>query len=65
MISSHLLSEIEKTVDHLGIIDHGELVYQGSVEDLNRSRQPGFVLETDNPAGAEAVLAPLHPGNGG
>ncbi len=62
MISSHLLSEIEKTVDHLGIIDHGELVYQGSVEDLNRSRQPGFVLETDDPAGAEAVLAPLHPG---
>ncbi len=35
LISSHLLQEIDKMVTHLGIISHGEIVFEGSKEDLN------------------------------
>lgn len=34
IISSHLLSEIEKMVSHLAIINEGELVFQGSFDAL-------------------------------
>ncbi len=30
MISSHILGELEKTVDHIGIINKGKLLYQGT-----------------------------------
>jgi len=33
-ISSHILSEIEKTCTHVGIIDKGKLLYQGTMTDL-------------------------------
>ncbi|WP_299136129.1 ATP-binding cassette domain-containing protein [uncultured Tenacibaculum sp.] len=33
-ISSHLLSEIEKMCTHIGIIDKGELKFEGSIEEL-------------------------------
>lgn len=35
LISSHLLQEIDKMVTHLGIISHGEIVFEGSKDDLN------------------------------
>src|SRR2546421_333551 len=33
-VSSHLLAEIEAICDHLVMIDHGHIVFQGSVEGL-------------------------------
>ena len=36
-VSSHLLAEIEKTCTHIGIINHGVLRYQGTLEDMKRS----------------------------
>jgi ABC-2 type transport system ATP-binding protein len=36
-VSSHLLSEIEKTCTHIGIINHGKLKYQGSFEDMKNT----------------------------
>lgn len=33
-ISSHLLSEIEKTCTHIGIIQQGQLRYQGEIQDF-------------------------------
>src|SRR5476651_2693567 len=39
-ISSHLLSEIEKMATHVGIIDKGELLFQGSIKDLEAISQP-------------------------
>lgn len=36
-VSSHLLSEIEKTCTHIGIINHGKLKYQGSLEDMKNT----------------------------
>ena len=34
MISSHMLSEIELMADDIGILNHGKLLFEGSLEDL-------------------------------
>lgn len=34
LLSSHLLNEVEQTCDRVAIIDHGRLLYQGTIEDL-------------------------------
>lgn len=38
LISSHLLSEIEKLVTHLGIIHKGSVVFQGTLDELHRKQ---------------------------
>lgn len=47
-ISSHLLGEIERMATHVGIINHGELLFQGSIKDLEALSQPLVQIETDN-----------------
>ena len=37
MISSHMLSEIELLADDIGILNHGNLLFEGSLEDLRHS----------------------------
>lgn len=45
LISSHLLPEIEKLVTHVGIINRGNLVFQGTLDELmSRRRQSSFVV---------------------
>lgn len=39
IISSHLLSEIEKLVSHVGIIHRGKMLFQGTLEELRRKGQ--------------------------
>ena len=34
MISSHILSELEEICDHVGIIEHGQLIYSGTIEEI-------------------------------
>jgi len=34
MISSHILSELEEICDHVGIIEHGKLVFSGTMEEI-------------------------------
>ncbi|MDD3369082.1 MAG: ATP-binding cassette domain-containing protein [Lachnospiraceae bacterium] len=34
LISSHLLTEIEQIADYCGIINHGEMIFQGALADL-------------------------------
>ena len=36
MISSHMLSEIELLADDVGILNHGNLLFEGSMEDLRK-----------------------------
>lgn len=36
IVSSHLLSEVEQMADMVGIINHGELVFQGSMKSLEK-----------------------------
>ena len=35
MISSHILSELEEICDHVGIIEHGQLVFSGTLEEIH------------------------------
>ena len=39
MISSHMLSEIELLADDIGILNHGRLLFEGSLDDLRNSAQ--------------------------
>jgi ABC-2 type transport system ATP-binding protein len=59
VLSSHLLDEVEKTCDHVAIVDQGRIVAQGSIAEL---RGDGHVLlvETDDASRARPVLA-AHP----
>jgi ABC-2 type transport system ATP-binding protein len=34
MISSHILSELEEICDHIGIIEHGRLIFSGTLEEI-------------------------------
>jgi ABC-2 type transport system ATP-binding protein len=34
MISSHILSELEEICDHVGIVEHGQLVFSGTMEEI-------------------------------
>jgi ABC-2 type transport system ATP-binding protein len=36
MISSHILSELEEICDHVGIIEHGRLVFSGTMEEIRQ-----------------------------
>ena len=52
LISSHLLSEIEKLVTHIGIIHKGNLLFQGTLADLIAKQQQSsfIVFETNDNA---------------
>jgi lantibiotic transport system ATP-binding protein len=50
LISSHLLSEIEKLVTDIGIINHGKVLFQGSLEDLiQRQKAASSLIFEVNP----------------
>ncbi|MBA9077496.1 ABC transporter ATP-binding protein [Rufibacter quisquiliarum] len=46
-VSSHLLSEIEKTVTHLSILHQGKLSFEGSVQELQQVAIQANVLELE------------------
>ena len=63
LVSSHILSEIEKLVTDVGIIHRGELVFQGALSALvARSEQSSFVSidTTDNTRALEIVSTAGH-----
>lgn len=58
LISSHLLFEIEKFVTHIGIINKGKILFQGTLADLiNKRQQNSFVIfETSDDAKAAQLI---------
>ncbi|USQ79365.1 ABC transporter ATP-binding protein [Ornithinimicrobium faecis] len=54
LISSHLLSEVEQTVDDVVIIANGELVRQGTIEELHG--ESTALARTSNPRGLIEAL---------
>lgn len=49
LISSHLLSEIEKFVTHIGIINLGNLLFQGTLPELiNKQQESSFITFDTN-----------------
>lgn len=61
LVSSHLLSEIEKMASHLTIIDHGKLIFQGSQKQLYDAQLPDLFIQTPSADIAADLLAALHP----
>jgi ABC-type multidrug transport system ATPase subunit len=59
VISSHLLAEIEKMVTHVGIINKGRLLFQGTMEELHREQiQSAFIsIETNDTEKAMKIIS--------
>jgi ABC-2 type transport system ATP-binding protein len=55
-LSSHLLDEVEKTCDHIAIVDQGRIVVQGSVAEISATGDPTVLIEVDDLAAARRVL---------
>ena len=66
LISSHLLSEIEKLVTHVGIIHKGSLLFQGTLEELIHQQRSGSVVvwETSDALRALQVMRDCPLGDG-
>ena len=46
LLSSHMLSEIELIADDIGILNHGRLLFEGSLDALRQSAlQAGFAAD--------------------
>lgn len=56
LLSSHLLSEIEQTATHVGIIHEGRLVLEGELKALKAELSPEVTIRVDDPVRASAVL---------
>lgn len=56
LVSSHLLSEIEKMATDVGIINKGKLLFQGTIEELHNLSKPTLEIETSEPDGATLLL---------
>ncbi|KAA3438350.1 ABC transporter ATP-binding protein [Rufibacter hautae] len=46
-LSSHLLSEMEKTVTHVGILHQGQLRFQGRIQELQKATQQARTVEVE------------------
>ena len=55
-LSSHLLVEIEQVCSHAAVMNAGELLAQGSLEELRAQGSTRVVLAVDQPSPAQSVL---------
>jgi len=55
-VSSHLLAEVERMATHVGIINHGELLFQGSIDELQALSQSLVQVEAENTVDAANFL---------
>jgi ABC-type multidrug transport system ATPase subunit len=56
LVSSHLLAEIERTATHVGIINKGRLLFQGTINELQLLSKPILEIEVNNIENACALL---------
>jgi ABC-type multidrug transport system ATPase subunit len=55
-LSSHLLSEVEQVATHIGIINHGKLIFQNTIQALQVERREHVKLGTFRPDVAISLL---------
>lgn len=55
-VSSHLLAEVERMATHVGIIHKGEMLFQGSIKDLEAISQPQIQVELNDTVDAANFL---------
>ena len=56
LISSHLLGEMEQIVSQVGIINHGQLLFEGPLTELQRHSRGNVTLRLLDPAKAAPIL---------
>ncbi|MBA2761705.1 MAG: ABC transporter ATP-binding protein [Segetibacter sp.] len=63
LISSHLLSEVEKMVSHVGIIYKGKMLFQGSLPELHQFQKKGsrLLIDTSDNEAAIKILQEYNP----
>ena len=61
LVSSHLLSEVEKLVSHVGIIHKGNLLFQGTLPELSEKQHQlaGVSISTNKLQEAQQLIAAL------
>lgn len=56
LVSSHLLGEMEQLVEQVGIINHGHMLFEGSLRELQRHSRGALTLRLLQPEKAIPVL---------
>jgi lantibiotic transport system ATP-binding protein len=56
LMSSHLLSEVEQTATHIGIVSGGRMLFQGTLAELHAHQRPTVCVGVDRPAEALRLL---------
>ncbi len=59
LISSHILSELEKIASHYGFISHGKIVEELTVEELQERSKKSLTLKVEDVKSIEEVLKAL------
>jgi ABC-2 type transport system ATP-binding protein len=57
LVSSHVLAEVQQTVDDVVIIAKGRLVHASPLAELEAATDPGVVLRSPDVAGLDALIA--------
>lgn len=60
LLSSHILSEVEKLCDRIGIIRQGEIIESGTMEELRHLTRTNFRVETKEPILTLETLNGIH-----
>ncbi len=56
-MSSHLLSEVEQIATHVGLLQNGRVLFDGSLDELSRQQTPRLILDAAPADTAAAVIA--------
>jgi ABC-2 type transport system ATP-binding protein len=59
-LSSHILSELEKTATHIGIIEGGKMIFQGTKNELLSQVEKTVAIRVNHTAKAISVLQEAH-----
>ncbi len=59
LLSSHLLDEVERTCDQVAIVDRGQVIRQGPIDELTREAGVGVEVQCSDPPAAARALGEL------
>ncbi|WP_018932506.1 ABC transporter ATP-binding protein [Gracilibacillus lacisalsi] len=60
LLSSHILSEVEKLCDRVGIIRQGEMIETGTLDELRHLTRTNIVIETEKSAATLSEQSGIH-----
>jgi ABC-2 type transport system ATP-binding protein len=58
VLSSHLLDEVERTCDAVAIVDHGQVIRQGPIDELTGAGAAAVEVQCSDPPAAASALSP-------